>query len=200
MVDGALAAQRTSGRRLGDELRRMGAVAADDVLRALALQANTRYLTTIDPATVRPGHGHLSREMVRALGLVPFEVNDERQLLKVAYVAPLPRLGLAALRELTGWTPEPYLVDDDVWPALVETYGTGAPGLRALDATAGSLRDASVRIARAAEHGRDARIVHARIDPYLWVRVQTSEQVEDLLMPTLPVSEDLTCQTAPTSH
>src|SRR5207249_4115824 len=115
LIRRGLDAQRFSGRRLGDELQQMGVVTAQDVLRALSVQANTRYLTTIDPVIVRPGHGALSRDMVRALGLVPFEVDDQTRILKVAYMAPLPRVALAALRELTGWTPEPYLVADDVW-------------------------------------------------------------------------------------
>jgi hypothetical protein len=180
-----LEAQRLSGRRLGQELLRMQAVASDDVLKALARQANTRYLTTIDPGIVRQGHGNLSRDMVRALGLVPFEATIATKILKVAYVAPLPRVALAALGDLTGWNPEPYLVDDEIWPALLEGYGTNAPGGRVPTATADTLGDASARIARAAEASRAARISHARFDPYVWVRVEASDQVQDLLV-TVP--------------
>jgi hypothetical protein len=200
LLNRGLEAQRLSGRRLGQELQRMQAVSTDDVLRALAVQANTRYLSTIDPASVRQGHANLSRDMVRALGLVPFEATVATKILKVAYVAPLPRVAVAALGELTGWNPEPYLVDDDIWPALLEGYGTDAPGGRVPTATADTLGDASAQIARAAEAARGARISHARFDPYVWVRVEASDQIQDLLV-TVPrfFGEDLWL-TEHTSH
>src|SRR5947199_125073 len=44
VVDRALQAQKISGRRLGEELREMGAVTSQDVLRALAQQANTQHV------------------------------------------------------------------------------------------------------------------------------------------------------------
>lgn len=201
LIGQALEAQRRSGRRLGDELQRMGVVTAQQVLHALAAQANTRYLTAIDPAMVQPGHGNLSRDMVRALGLVPFGADAGTRLLKVAYVAPLPRMALAALRELTGWRPEPYLVADQMWPLLAEAYGATAPDLRTrASATAGTLGDASSRIARTAGQARTARISHARLDPYVWVRVETSNQVEDVLVNVPPADEDTSCPMAHTSH
>ena len=202
LVGRALDAQRASGRRLGDELRRMGAVTAQDVLHALARQANTRYLTAIDTAIVREGHGNLSRDMVRALGLVPFEADEQTRILKVAYMAPLPRVALEALRQLSGWTPEPYLVADEVWPALVDAYGTSAhdTGVQHGAATAETLGHASARVVRAAGQGRSARISQARIDPYVWVRVETSDQVEDVLVTTAEVNEDKSCPMEHTSH
>jgi hypothetical protein len=196
-----LEAQRTSGRRLGEELLRLGAVSTEEVVRALAVQANTRYLTAIHPATVRAGHGNLPRDMVRALGLVPFAAHVQSRVLKVAYVAPLPRIALAALRELTNWTPEPYLVADAMWPGLIHEYGTNptADCTRGV-ATADSLGDASLHIARAAEQTRGARISHARVDPYVWVRLEASNQIEDLLLTVPEFGKEHAWQTGRTSH
>jgi hypothetical protein len=200
LLSRALAAQRLSGRRLGQELQLLEMVSSDDVLRALAIQANTRYVTSIDPGIVRTGQASLSRDMVRALGLVPFEANTPSKILKVAYVAPLPRVALIALGELTGWTPEPYLVADAVWPALLENYGTMAPAGRVPTTTADTLGDASARIARAAETARAARISHARLDPYVWVRVEASDQVQDLLVTVPQFFGDDLWLTGHTSH
>ncbi len=200
LLNRALDAQRLSGRRLGSELLRMHVVTTDDVLRALAVQANTRYLSTIDPATVRQGHANLSRDMIRALGMIPFEANVTTKVLKVAYVAPLPRIALAALAELTGWLPEPYLVADEVWPALLESYGASAPTGRVPTATADTVGDASARIARAAEVSRAARISHARFDPYVWVRVEAPDQTQDLLVTVPQFYGDDAWRTGHTSH
>jgi hypothetical protein len=197
----ALQAQRLSGRRLGAELLHMGAVTTSDLLSALARQANTKCLNTIDPAIARPGHGGLSREMVRALGLVPFASKQEARLLKVAFVAPLPRVAIAALRELTGWTPDPYLVSDEVWPLLVDAYGTGSTDQRVYTtAAAPSLQDGLARVARLAERGHPARITHARLDTHVWVRVEATGHVDDVLMAAPEFEEETVWQTAPTLH
>src|SRR5678810_165407 len=49
----ALQMQRVSGLRLGAELQRTGRVRPDQLLRALAAQANVSYFTSFDVARVR---------------------------------------------------------------------------------------------------------------------------------------------------
>jgi hypothetical protein len=195
LLDRALERQRFSGKRIGEELIEMGAVNAQDVLRALAAQSNSRYLTTVDVSIVRRGYAGLSRDMVRALGVVPFAADATTHLLKVATIAPIPRLALAAVRELTGWAPQPYLVTDEVWPSLVAAYGSSAmdEGIRRTAATE-TVGAATDRIALAAEEGGEARLSHARIDPYLWVRIETPGRTEDMLMTADTFDEDHSCQ------
>jgi hypothetical protein len=197
----ALQAQRTSKRKLGAELLQMGAITQAELVTALARQASTKCLTTVDPAIARAGHGGLSRDMVRALGLVPFAARLEARLLKVAFAAPLPRAAMAALRELTGWTPDPYLVADDVFPLLVEAYATGSTDERVYTtAEAATFEDGLAQVARLAERGRAARISHARLDSQVWVRVEASGHVDDVLMAAPDVDEETIWQTAPTLH
>jgi hypothetical protein len=201
LLSQALEAQRTSGRRLGAELLQMGAITAPILLRALAKQANTRYLSSIDPAIAQPGHGGLSSEMVRALGLVPFAADPDTRVLKVAYVAPLPRVALAALRELTDWTTDPYLVSDETFAQLVEAYGARTADQRSVTtATAPSLEDGLARIAQLAERGHPAKISQARLDTHVWVRVEATGHVDDVLVAVPEFEEDATWQTAPTLH
>src|SRR5690349_17357974 len=101
-LDAALASQRKSGLRLGAELQRLGFVSSATLVRALAAQAGVSYLTAVDPARVRRAPGGLSADMVRALGLLPFEAQERR--LHVICTAPVPRPALRALARLTGWT------------------------------------------------------------------------------------------------
>ncbi len=103
--------------------------------------------------------------------------------MKVACVAPLPRLAIGAMAQLTRYTVEPYFVSDDSWPTLLASYGVGRDW-RA-DARRGAVRDvhdAAARIARAAEKRRDLRLVHARCDPYMLVRLEADDGSEDLLL------------------
>ena len=180
----ALDAQTRTGLRLGQQLIRMELATAEEVLRALAAQSEVGYLTTIDPARVETATGLLSPDAVRALGLAPFDMDPERRRLKLACVAPLPRLALAAMRDLTGWAPEPFLVADQHWPELVAA-ATSAPAASGGQVRSVQVRDvaaAAARVARAAEAGGGARMKHAACDPYLWVRVEARDTVEDLLV------------------
>lgn len=92
--------------RLGAELQRLGLVAAEPVLRALAAQGGVSYLPTFDVGRVTRGPAWLPAETVRALGVVPFEVDDLQKKIRVVCAAPVPRTAMCALLKLTGWTAE----------------------------------------------------------------------------------------------
>ncbi|HQZ37918.1 MAG TPA: hypothetical protein PLH72_02670 [Vicinamibacterales bacterium] len=181
----ALVAQRQSHRRLGEQLLAMGAADAGTVLRALATQFNARCLPTFDATTVRQAPGGLSPDAVRALGLAPISDPVEGRV-RVACPAPVPRRALGAFRQLTGWTPEVYLVSDEDWAAILSNYGadtgdtTPAPQSEFVRTT--SLTDAAARIAAAAARGRRTTVTEARWDDYAWVRVQGPGLVEDVCL------------------
>ena len=180
----ALAEQETTGLRLGEQLLMMEAVPVNDLVRALAAQAGVGYVTDIDPMAVRTGPGGLSRDAVRALGVVPFEAIEhggERRL-KVACSAPLPRLALAALRELTTWKIDPLIVRDDLWQELMDAYGTLDEGMTVMAIHPRSVVEATAHIATAVETGRAVRVQQARCDPFVWVRLEGEEANEDLLL------------------
>ena len=46
----------------------------------------------------------------------------EHRHIKVACTAPVPRLAVSALKELTGWTAEPFLVPDSTLERLMTAY------------------------------------------------------------------------------
>ncbi len=198
-----LAAQRQSRVKLGAQLRAMGAVDADAVLHALAAQAGISYVSALDPLTVRDAPGGLSPAAVRALGIVPFSA-PERGRIRVAVNAPVPRVAFGALRQLTGWTPEPYLVDDDNLRALMEGYGAGVAGQPLSGppvefVRAHSVSDAAVQIAAAATGGGHTTVTEAHWEPYTWVRVHNESGVHDVLL-THDTPEEAPCLAANTSH
>jgi hypothetical protein len=196
----ALEAQRESGLRLGAELRRMGVASPIEVLRALAAQSGVGYVATLDPAAVAHAPGGLSRDAVRALGVVPIDTDPDRRRLRVACAAPLPRLALAVLRELTGHAVEPLFVDDDLLAELVESYGQGAAS-RVRAVRAGSLGEATEHIARAIAEGRAQRIQPVRCDPWLWVRLEGEDVLEEIVLPTGAVGrKERSWQAEPMSH
>jgi hypothetical protein len=194
--------QRITGLKLGTQLERLGLVSTGSVLRALAAQAGVSYLTTVDCSRLVSGPGGLSRDMVRALGLIPFETNEAQRRMKVACVARVPRLALGALRELTGWTPEPYLVSDQDWNAMLAAYGSSQTAHTWLPAvsTIKDIGDATARIARAAQGPKGITLTHARWDPYVWVRLQATGQTEDLLLAEGPDVEERPWAEPHTSH
>jgi type IV pilus assembly protein PilB len=199
IVHAALREQRESGQRLGAQLRAMGALTGEDLLRALAAQAGVGYLTTLDPARVRTGQAGLSREAVLTLGVVPFDCRPQSELLRVACTAPVPRHALRALREMTGYVVEPFLVSDELFDTLVDAYGAA----QAVPAPTGAVRtlsDAVRRVTAAAQEGRAARMVRARFDPFVWVRLEGQTGTEDFVLP-LPrhTEEGTTWLAAPTS-
>jgi hypothetical protein len=189
-LDDALRLQRDSGLRLGAQLRAMGAVSRVDVLRALSAQSGIGYLATLDPATVAHGPGSLSRDAVRALGVVPVDADPERRRLKAACAAPLPRLALAVLRELTGATVDPLLVDDDLLAELIASYGAAVEGARVPVTRTRSVGEASQRIAEAVRDGRAQRMQQVRCEPWLWVRLEGEQAPEEIVVPIDAVRRD----------
>jgi hypothetical protein len=202
MLELALRDQRHTGKRLGAQLLGMGLISREELLRALAAQAGTGYLVSLDPRRVAAGPGGLSRQTVRALGVVPFERSSDGERLAVACVAPLPRAALSALREITGARIDAFIVADEDWEPLATAYASGAAEIESLipSTTLRSIPDAVVRIALAAAEGGPVRIQHARCDPFMWVRLEQSARREDLLV-SLGASEgEQPWPAAPTQH
>jgi hypothetical protein len=182
-LEAALAVKARTGLRIGEQLEQMGLVGADTVLRALATQAGVSYLSNFDVARVRRAPGILAPAMVRALGLVPFEADEIGARLHVIAAAPLPRAAIRAMTRLTGWTIEVYLVKDAVFEAALDAYhptdrttlASDGDLLRTLDA-------AAARVAERAERDRAVTMRHVAYDDYVWVRVEASARVTDLLI------------------
>jgi hypothetical protein len=194
----ALQMQRVSGLRLGAELQRTGRVRPDQLLRALAAQANVSYFTSFDVARVRRGPLALPVETVRALGLVPFDIDREQLRIKVICAAPVPRAAVRAMQTLTGWIPEVYLVHDDVWERALRAYGpepADAPASEVM--TLGGIDAVASFVADQAAADRSVTMRHAQWDRFTWVRVESPTQVANLLVPGI---EEGTCQAAPTAH
>jgi hypothetical protein len=201
-LDAALGAQRETRLPLGAQLRSLNLVDSETIVRALAAQAGVRYLPFVDPDCVRTAPGGLSRDAVRALGLVPFsEVGDDGRI-KVACVAPLPRAALAALHALTGWTMEPYLVSDENLDRLQQAYGVDGAGRARAEAgfvRANTLSEAAAHIAAAATSTRRTTMTEATLAPYTWVRVQGAGVTQDVLFAP-PGAEEVAWLALDTSH
>ena len=129
-LESALESQRDSGRRLGAELQHLGLVDAEVVLKALAAQSGVSYLPSFDVNRVMAGPSWLPAETVRALGLVPFEADESQKRLRVICAPPVPRSAVRALLKLTGWTAEPYLVQDEVVAGRAQPVSPGAAEVR----------------------------------------------------------------------
>ncbi len=186
-IAAALVAQVTSRLRLGEQLRSMGAVEPHALLRALADQAGVSYLAAVDPAKVQDAPGGLSLEAVQALRVMPIAPPDQGRI-RVAFAAPVPRAALTAFRQQTGWVPEPFLVSDEDWQALVDHYGTSAAGRAAAGGTPVTFtreHDAARavrRLAQAAMTARSTTMSEARWGHYIWVRLQGGGAGFDLLL------------------
>jgi hypothetical protein len=173
--------QKSSGERLGVELRRMGAVSPDVLLRALATQSGASYLPTFDVARVVHGPAWMTAATVAALGLVPFEADTATQTLRVVCPAPVPRAAVRALIKLSGWTVEPYVVDDDVWPMAVRAHRPAAAASDRSTAVTG-VAAAAARIADAAFTDRAITTRHASFGGHTWVSVEAPGRLSDLLV------------------
>lgn len=177
----ALQSQKVSGCRLGEELQRLGFVSGDVVLRALAAQHNTRYLTSFDVARLAHGPSRLPVQMVRALALVPFDLDEALQVVHVMCAAPVPRAAVRAMRKLTGWTPEVYLVADDVWERALAAYEAVDPE-HCVSASRGVAEAAAV-VAETASTDRTVTMRLARCERFSWIRVEGPTQVSNVLVP-----------------
>jgi hypothetical protein len=192
----ALESQRASGLRLGAELQRLQRVRPENVLRALAAQNNVSFFTSFDLAKVTSGPSWLATETVRALGLVPFDTDPGERRVRVVCAAPVPRAAVRAMHKLTGWTPEVYLVHDDVWRRALDAYRpkTDAP---ADVVTLGGIDAAASFVADTASADRTVTMRYAQWDRFTWIRVEGSSQVANLLVPG---ALEGTCQAAHTAH
>ena len=192
----ALALQAATGLRLGAQLQALGYASADAVLRTLAEQANLSYLSNVDWSWMQGAPGGLPADTVRALGLVPFRADEPRRRLHVMCAAPLPRAAMRALLALTGWTPEPYLVDDAVLERALAEYRPATSPVALASLHVGGVRAACVRVADAAERG-PVTMRHADCRDYKWVRVEAQALVHDLLV---SATEGSPCLAAPIAH
>jgi hypothetical protein len=188
VVEQAASAQVGTGLRIGTQLVELGLVSRLDVLRALAAQSGVGFLTALDPARLAHAPGNLSPAVVRALGVVPFEADRRHDVLKVACTAPVPRGSLAALRELTGSIIEPYLVADELWPALLHAYGAAQRSSATTPTTVADIDTLASRVADAARQSRAVRMSEARCDDNLWVRLDVGGRIEELLLTTAHVT------------
>lgn len=193
----ALASQRRSGLRLGAEFQRLGYVGPHAVVRALAAQSGLSFLTTVDLALIRRAPGGLSGHLVRALGLVPFEADAGRRRLHVICTAPPPRAAFRALSAQTGWTAEPYLVDDALWTRALAAYPAGDQPDRGWEAPLDDVGALAAYVSRAAVARGSVTMRRVACPGLLWVRLEADSRVEDLLVST-PLEE--LCLAASTLH
>ncbi len=196
-LERALAGQRESGLRLGAELRRLGLVGPEAVLRALAAQSGVSYLASFDARRAAHGPSWLSEPMVRALGLIPFEVEPVSRTVRVICTAPVPRAAMRALTKLTGWLPEPYLVDDAVWDEALVQYHAAPEGTPSVSSTVDTLAAAASRVADLAQQDRAVTMRHATYDHYTWVRIEGTQQLADLIVAGV---QEEPCLAAHTAH
>jgi hypothetical protein len=175
-----LEAQKKSRLRLGAELVKQGAVSEHEVLRALAAQASVGFLAGVDwtrPLGMPP---NISADAVRALGLVPVVADAKNEVVRVACAAPVPRLALAAMRELTGFRIEPYLVTDRLFGELLAAWCAQQPGT---DRPSQSVRDvpsAAARIVAAAHAKGGVQMTESLCNDRVWLRLEAGGRTEDL--------------------
>lgn len=196
VLEAALERQRESRQLLGAELIAMGVIDHGVLTHALARQAGMPSVSGLTPQHVRAGVAGLSRHVVRALGVVPFEL-DAAGTLRVAVTAPVPRVALRALERMTGRTVRAYVAGDLTTTVLLRAYGTDG-ALADDEALLASPDEAARHIADAARAGRaDAwRCVPAA--SFTWIRLESSRGTDDLIV-TRPGMEG-TWQAAPTRH
>lgn len=182
-LNAALESQRESGLRLGAELQRRNLVGHEPILRALAAQGGVSYLPSFDVGRVTRGPAWLPSETVRALGVVPFEVDDAKRTLRVVCGAPVPRTAMRALLKLTGWTAEAYLVEDDLLQDAMHAYRpVHATNQFGEAITVAGVAAAAARVADTAVAGRALTMRSANCDRYTWVRLEGPAHVSDLLV------------------
>jgi Type II secretion system (T2SS), protein E, N-terminal domain len=174
-------------------------VPAESILRALAAQSGVSYLAKFDVSRLPPGPEWLPEETVRALGLVPFEVDDDARRLKVLCAAPVPRAALRALTKLTAWIAEPYLVEDAVLEEALRAYRCDRSETTSSPVTTrvSDFATAASRVADVALADRAVTMRHATYDDCTWVRVEGPQQWSDVWI--VPSQEE-PCLAASTVH
>ncbi|MBI4264096.1 MAG: hypothetical protein HY657_06960 [Acidobacteria bacterium] len=183
----ALESQRQTGLRLGAELQRLGLVPAEPIVRALAAQGGVSYLPAFDIGRVTRGPAWLPADTVRALGVVPFEVDEARKTLRVVCSAPVPRTAMRALLKLTGWSAEAYLIEDELLQQSLRAYRPVHATAQIGEAiTVAGVAAAAARVADTALAGRALTMKSARCDRYTWVRLEGPSHVSDLLVSRAP--------------
>lgn len=186
-IAAALEAQAESRLKLGEQLRSMGVVDGQALLRVLAGQAGVSYLASVDVSRVHDAPGGLSLDAIQALRLVPLGPPVKGRI-RVACPAPVPRAAIATLRAQTGWEPETFLVSDDDWLRLLEHYGAhvvrplGDDALVAGFARERDIEQAVRRLGQVVMAARESRMRDARWGDYVWVRLQGTGAGFDLLL------------------
>jgi hypothetical protein len=97
------------------------------------------------------------------------------------------------MARLTGWTAEPYLVDDAVWERALESYAPDASEDHPSEVVH-DVHAASAHVVAAAV-GRNAVVRYAGCGDFVWVRVEGGARTQDVL-----IQEDRTCLAAHTAH
>ncbi|HYE90918.1 MAG TPA: hypothetical protein VEA38_07865, partial [Terriglobales bacterium] len=100
VLDLAVARIQTSGELLGEALVSMGAVAASDILRVVALQHGLTYLSQEELPPTVPVVKNLSVKYLRQYGVCPLSVDGN--VLTVATSDPLNPVITDDLRQATG--------------------------------------------------------------------------------------------------
>lgn len=195
VLERALARQRASKRPLGAELLAMGAVDAPTLTHALARQARVPTLTGLTAGHVRVGVGGLSRAVVRALGIVPFEYLPDDGY-RVAVTAPVPRTAVRALERMTGHRVRPYLVADATMATLLAAYGSATQDE---DGTLlASPFEAAAHIAASARAGEAEAWRCVPASTFTWVRLEGARGTGDLIV--TDAGQEDRWQAAPIRH
>jgi hypothetical protein len=176
-----VAAQQTTGLRFGAQAVQLGLATRTNVLQALSAQQGVSYLAAIDTDRVRSAPGALTRDQVKALGVVPFHQNGNDLL--VACAAPVPRAAIAALESLLRVTVEPFLVTDADLERLVAAYGGAVADLTTTASPVRDVDDGASRIAAMAARLRAVQMTTARIARFTWVRINADGQASTMLVP-----------------
>jgi len=125
-LERALGRIRGSGERLGEALVAMGAVASEDVLRALAAQANLPFLTRDELPTSIPILKNLSPQYLRQYRVCP--VSIEGNTLTVATADPTNLLLLDDLRlSLAMQIKVAVAAPEGILEAIERTYAAATP-------------------------------------------------------------------------
>ena len=130
VLDLALARVHTSGELLGEALVSMGAVAADDILRVVALQHGLVYLSRDELPSTVPVVKNLSPKYLRQYGVCPLSV--EGGVLTVATSDPLNPVITDDLRQATGLQTIRFVVSpiEAITEALDRAYDGAATPLQ----------------------------------------------------------------------